>query len=202
MLTVRAVGGARCSASAWPQQTSDSVLSPPTVGENLQFSLGPTAETLQKPAACRSLCGPRCPRGHRSPPPPATSPGLRQAGSCTQSQSAPRQLSLPPGLTRAAMPRLSRFSGAGEGGWGAPGQPHGNSCGWGPRGHAKGRGDRPQPRSQCVPQPGTPSRPATAAFTLDPLGKAKAGMHCLSIPVPDKHRAPPIQQPQCRQRTG
>lgn len=36
--------------------------------ENLQFSLGPTTETLQKSAACRSPCSPRCPRSHRRPP--------------------------------------------------------------------------------------------------------------------------------------
>lgn len=42
--------------------------------ENLQFSLGPTTETLQKSAACRSPCSPRCPRSHRRPPPPL--PGI------------------------------------------------------------------------------------------------------------------------------
>lgn len=36
--------------------------------ENLQFSLGPITETLQKPAACRSPCSPRCPRSYGSPP--------------------------------------------------------------------------------------------------------------------------------------
>lgn len=147
VLFVLTVGAGGCALPCFSTTAANSSFCalPATVGENLQLSLESTTETLQKPAACRNPCSPRCPRSHRSPP---HHPGLPQAGSCTQSQSAPRQLSLPPGSTRAAMPRLSRFSRAGEGGWGAPGQPHGISCWWGLRGHAKGRGDRPQPCSQ------------------------------------------------------
>lgn len=135
-------------------------------------------------------------------PPPNTSPGLRQAGTCTQSQSAPRQLSLPLGLTRAAMPRLSRFSRAGEGGWGAPGQAHGKGCSWRLRGHTKGRGDRPRAASGPLSRAHHPGWHQAASHRAHSGRQRKAGMHSLSVPIPDSHRGSPIQQPECRQWTG
>lgn len=121
------VGAGGCSvlSSARQQQTPGSVPSPATVPRIRNSHLDPQPRPSENPLRAEAPAALGDPEAIAAP---TSSPGLGQAGSCTQSQSAARQLSLPAGLTRAAMPRLIRFSRAGEGGRGASGQAHGEGC--------------------------------------------------------------------------
>lgn len=76
-------------------------LTPPHHGvEDVQIPFGPASGTPETPLRAEAPVALGAPEAIVATPP---SPGLRQDESCPESRSAPHQLSLPPGLSRAVM---------------------------------------------------------------------------------------------------